>query len=366
MEYRSGKYSVIAEIAPLPGFSSTDFNSIFHEILRLCDSLDDILDQISNEISQIDLNQMDRSGNPHSNGYDGAEMSTNASKDTPARLQLIELVRDISEKHFSVLQKNFAPEINFAIDSIILQMCLQHFTSTENASDIHIPVNCTINSTESARICYDQGFRTFKVKVGLDLEKELYLVRDVREMFEGVHIRLDANGAWNQDIAEKALKSFQPYNIQYIEQPVDEFQLTPLGKQLRTFGIPIAADESARDLNSISALIENQSSDVLVLKPTLTGSIGNLLDIVETSRAHGQSIVFTSTLDSAINRILITFLVSVLSDLKYAQGLATGQLLEFDLVSEPDHIENGHLILSTDEISTLASSIRYERLVRIR
>lgn len=366
LEYTFGKHSAVAEVAPLPGFSSTDFDSVQHEILKMYDSLSNTLDRISNYFSQSNLVPLNISGFSRPIRFKDMEVSPINFNSWPAGIQAIELVREISAKHIDGFQRLLTPELHFAIDSIILQLYLQHFDGPELKSVVHIPINCTINSIESACVGYDLGFRTFKIKVGLDLEKELNLIDDVRRNFEDVHIRLDANGAWNPDIAMIALKSLQPYNIQYIEQPVDRDMLSTYGMRLRSLGTPIAADESARDLSSISALIDNKSTDVLILKPTLTGSFGNLIDITETARIHGQSCVFTSTLDAVINRKLTAYLVSVLSDLKYAQGLATGQLLESDLVSLPDKIENGHLIHTTEEIVNLADSVQYERLVRIR
>lgn len=365
IEYTAPEYTAVAEVAPLPGFSTTDFDSICADLVDFKHHLTSLLDHISNVLSQSGSTHSVKSDKSISSEFNFSSGQNELEIESHAGAKLIDLVHSISEQYLGVDFDHLSPEIRFAVDSLILQLVVQHSTFDFSKCKTDILLNCTVNSAESAKTKYEQGYRTFKIKVGLNLEKEINLIRDVRDMFADVQIRLDANGAWGLNEAAVALNAFKDLKIQYMEQPVAENLLATHGEFLRSIGVPIAADESARDHLSISNLIEKKSVDVLIIKPTLIGSFGNLIEILKMSKDHALDIVFTSTLDSVINRTLISFMTASLSDLRFAQGLATGQLLHHDLTAYPDNILEGTLKQAIYDIRDLSKDLLYERLVRI-
>src|SRR5262245_19925538 len=78
------------------------------------------------------------------------------------------------------------------------------------------------NPGETRRLAEDwraQGFRTFKLKVGLP--GDVTQVATVRQTVgDAIEIRVDANGAWSVDDAEDRLKALARYRIELAEQPV--------------------------------------------------------------------------------------------------------------------------------------------------
>ncbi len=93
-----------------------------------------------------------------------------------------------------------------------------------------VAVNATmpaVAASEVPRILarYD-GCRTVKVKVaeaGQTLAADVARVRAVREAMgpEG-RVRVDANGAWNVDEAERAVHALAEFDLEYVEQPCAE------------------------------------------------------------------------------------------------------------------------------------------------
>jgi L-alanine-DL-glutamate epimerase-like enolase superfamily enzyme len=74
---------------------------------------------------------------------------------------------------------------------------------------------------DQARCGVSMGFQVFYLKVGLDIEAELSMVRTLRETIgQRAKIRLDANGAWKVNQALRNLARLDEYNIDFIEQPV--------------------------------------------------------------------------------------------------------------------------------------------------
>src|SRR5262249_6513492 len=65
------------------------------------------------------------------------------------------------------------------------------------------------------------GFHVFYLKVGIDIEAEVEVVRWVREAVgPRCKIRLDANGAWRVNEAVRNLTRLDAYRVDFIEQPV--------------------------------------------------------------------------------------------------------------------------------------------------
>lgn len=203
-----------------------------------------------------------------------------------------------------------------------------------------IGVNATVPAvaaTEvSAVLARFDGCRTTKVKVaeaGQRLGDDIERVRAVREAMgpEG-RIRIDANGAWNVDEAERALHALAEFDLEYAEQPcasVDE--LAELRRRVKYMGIPIAADESVRKAADPLAVARAGAADLLVIKAQPLGGARRALDIVAEA---GLPAVVSSALDTSVGLAMGVALAAALPDLDYDCGLGTASLFTAD-VAEP-------------------------------
>ena len=116
-----------------------------------------------------------------------------------------------------------------------------------------IPVNATLPVVAASEVAgvlaRFPGCRTVKAKVGaVPLAEDVARIAATRELLgpDG-RIRIDANGGWTVDEAERAIHALAEFDLEYVEQPcatVDE--LAQVRKRVKYMGIPIAADESVR------------------------------------------------------------------------------------------------------------------------
>src|SRR5690606_31901521 len=200
-----------------------------------------------------------------------------------------------------------------------------------------IPVNATVPAVDAARVSevlarFD-GCRTAKVKVaqrGQVLADDVARVRAVREAMgpEG-RIRIDANGGWNLDEAERAIHELGELDLEYIEQPcatVDE--LAELRYRVKHKGIPIAADESIRKAADPLAVARAKAADLIVIKAQPLGGIRRALSIVAEA---GLPAVVSSALDTAVGLSQGAALAASLPDLEYDCGLGTASLFVEDV-----------------------------------
>jgi L-Ala-D/L-Glu epimerase len=91
------------------------------------------------------------------------------------------------------------------------------------------------------------------IKLKVDAERHLELVRIVREAHPRARLLLDANQSWSRPLLDRLLPALSGFAVELIEQPV------PRGEDAALDGlhsvVPLAADESCTDSCSLAALV---------------------------------------------------------------------------------------------------------------
>jgi L-alanine-DL-glutamate epimerase-like enolase superfamily enzyme len=146
-------------------------------------------------------------------------------------------------------------------------------------------------------------------------------------------LRLDANGAWSEAKALRALERFSAWGIEFVEQPVAPGDVGALARVRRGSPVPVAADESVTGERAVEALLAGQAADLLVLKPPVLGGLRAGRRVAERARGAGVGVTVTSLLDSAIGRAAALHLAAAVPGPIPACGLATGGFLRRDLAA---------------------------------
>ncbi|MFV0320275.1 MAG: o-succinylbenzoate synthase [Microbacterium sp.] len=204
-----------------------------------------------------------------------------------------------------------------------------------------IPVNATVPATAAGAVPgvlarYD-GCRTAKVKTaapGQTLADDIARVRAVREVLgpEG-RVRIDANGGWNVDEAERAIHALAAFDLEYVEQPCAHVaELADVRRRVRHLGIPIAADESVRKADDPLAVARAGAADLLVIKAQPLGGLHRALTIVAQA---GMPAVVSSALDTSVGLAMGVALAAALPQLDHDCGLGTASLFTADVTADP-------------------------------
>ncbi len=91
------------------------------------------------------------------------------------------------------------------------------------------------------------------LKLKLDAERHIDIVRMVREERPAARLLVDANQAWSRALLESLLPQLQACGVELIEQPVARAADESLDGLVTP--IPLAADESCTDRHSLDALL---------------------------------------------------------------------------------------------------------------
>lgn len=178
------------------------------------------------------------------------------------------------------------------------------------------------------------GFHCVKLKIGaIDFERELDLVRHIRERFtrQQIELRVDANGGFTPDNAMERLTELARYDIHSIEQPIKQHQWKSMARLCAESPLPIALDEELIGVNQPeqkALLLDTIHPAYIVLKPSLHGGMMGCKEWIRLAEERGVGSWITSALESnvGLNAIAHFCFEEYGPRVSMPQGLGTGML----------------------------------------
>lgn len=170
------------------------------------------------------------------------------------------------------------------------------------------PLLTPINSVDLAAIpgevedWLSQGFRTFKVKVGKDVEADLARVATIQAAGRGrASLRLDANRAFSREQGIAFASKLDPEAIELFEQPCDSDDWEANAAVAGASSVPLMLDEPICTLDDIKRAAEIENVGFCKLKLKRFGGLQRLADGLNAVRAHGMEPVLGDGLGSEIH-----------------------------------------------------------------
>ena len=180
----------------------------------------------------------------------------------------------------------------------------------------------------------DMEMSFVKIKVGNERDTEvLSLAREI--LGHEVDLRVDANGAWSSEEAQKRIAAMMAYGISAVEQPVPKEDIQGLKRVSEQVEIPIIADESLcleRDAKKLTSL---DACQVFNLRLSKCGGILAANRLYEIARKKaiaaqlGCQVGETGILSAAGRQLASS------RKLLYLEGSYSSYLLQDDIVNEP-------------------------------
>jgi L-alanine-DL-glutamate epimerase-like enolase superfamily enzyme len=135
----------------------------------------------------------------------------------------------------------------------------------------------------------ERGYRAVKMKCGgLDLRGDIERISGVRKAIGDASLMLDANGAYNLRDAEQAIRSFEPYDIFWFEEPLHWYDATRgLARLAASTKVPLASGESELHSWAVRDLIDLAGIRYVQFDCTRAGGITEWLRVAAYASAHG-------------------------------------------------------------------------------
>ena len=136
------------------------------------------------------------------------------------------------------------------------------------------------------------GFAGYKLRVGSeDWREDVARVTAVRTAVGSeLALMVDANQAWDADIAIRAAVQLAPLALAWFEEPVDSEDFASLAAVRARAPMPIAAGESVYGVASFARMIEAGAVDVLQPDLMRCGGISGFLEIAAMGEGAGLRI----------------------------------------------------------------------------
>lgn len=308
IHYKNSRTDVVAEAAPLPGFSKESFNDVKQSLSNQQEFIQKFLED--------DLT--------------------------------LQKIWDLEKK----TELNY-PSVQFALSYLSLSVLAEKHGKTIYDLFKTIPagtieVNDVIGHSKIEGMrreieeSVQRGFKVIKVKALHPVGKLASLLAQIQRKYPSIRFRLDANQSWPVSSLEKNCGQFRNLRIQYIEEPVFIEKPETVRNLQNRCSIPIALDETVNTLETLKNILKEYPDVYVIIKPMLLGNILSIHETISQFRGSFKQIVCTTALESSIGRSMVATTAYLTCDQNLSHGLNTGHLFATDLLPDLE-IENGSL-----------------------
>lgn len=155
-----------------------------------------------------------------------------------------------------------------------------------------IPLNGKNRRIEVYRLLKKLGIDQLRIKLGKNVDENIITIKEVKEYFgDDCDLRVDVNGAWDSQLANRHVDTLIDQGIKIIEQP-----FMPGGNGIKDFhekicssGILLMADESVCNMNDLRNIINDGCYGVVNIRLSKCGGLRRSLNMMDYLRKEGLS-----------------------------------------------------------------------------
>ena len=204
-------------------------------------------------------------------------------------------------------------------------------------TDITISVNNPEEMARDTLAALARGYRTLKIKVGVDPALDVARLAAVRKAAgPDARLRIDANQAWSPKQAVRLLNRMQELglDIELVEQPVKAHDLEGLRYVAQRADVPVMADESVFSAADAMTIMQMGAADLIKIKLMKCGGIHNALKIASAAEVFGVECMIGCMLEAKVS-------VNAAVHLACAKSVITRVDLDGPVLCSEDPVDGG-------------------------
>ena len=154
---------------------------------------------------------------------------------------------------------------------------------------LHTPLDQVLTNVTAARA---SGIGGIKIKVGQpDMATDLKRVAAVRDVLgDSFPLMVDANQQWDRPAAQRACRALEPFNLVWIEEPLDAYDVEGHAALAASLDTPIATGEMLTSFGEHAQLIMAGASDYVQPDAPRVGGITPFLQIMHLADFKGRKL----------------------------------------------------------------------------
>ena len=197
-----------------------------------------------------------------------------------------------------------------------------------------------------ARALVARGHRIFKVKTAAHpLSHDVARVRRIREAVgPEVSLRVDANQGWDRASAPRAIRALEPYDLDFVEQPLPRWDLEGMAQLGRSVSVPIMADESCFSVHDAMAIARLGGVSILGLKLTKSAGLVGTMAIARIAEAAGLTCYVGCMIETSLGTAAYLHVALAAPPVAWGCELFGPLLLAGDVVAKPVDYLDGNIL----------------------
>lgn len=212
---------------------------------------------------------------------------------------------------------------------------------------------------EEVEAAVTEGAGTIKLKVGFDAERDVDVVRKVRQLVgDDIEITVDANRQWREvNLAIRTIRRMEPFAVKFIEQPVEG--LRNMARVAAAVDTDIMADESAWNALDMLEIYESDAAALVSIYTTKPGGLRRAMKAASVAEAAGMRCNVNGSAETGVGNAANLHLASAIDIATEASVLpvsapagavptaVVGRFFNDDVLAEPFDYVDGALMVPT-------------------
>ncbi len=190
---------------------------------------------------------------------------------------------------------------------------------------------------EAERVLAQKLHRGFKIKLGSRaIESDIEHVAKIAKAVAGRGtLRVDANQAWDELTATRAIAALEAVGVCLIEQPLPKTNLEGMARLATRFDVAIMADEAVSTAHEAFAFAKCHAADVVALKIAKAGGPSATKTVAAIAHAGGLALYGGTMLEGTIGTVAsLHVFASLPQAFPFGTELFGPMLLKDDIVQE--------------------------------
>lgn len=221
-------------------------------------------------------------------------------------------------------------------------------------TDITIPIAAPDHMGARAGHWRERGFRSFKVKVGKDLDDDARALEEIARAVPGCGLRLDGNGGLAAGDAMTLVSITRGLDValECFEQPCAREDLEGMARVTALAGCPVIADESVRTLEDLEQVVAKKAASGVNLKLVKHGGLVAAGRLGRAAQRAGLKVMVGAMVETRLGLTAMAHVARALGNVDLVD-LDTALLLRWDPFSGGYDLKGPQLTLLDEEGSGL-------------